>query len=487
MKRLDRDYKFGTSLKEALLSGKNVNIIAIATIGAAIAALSQGPLMQRSLTVYLDEAHKNVTVSVQVVSALPQGFTGISTGVSQHSMVTDLLTPDFARVMKNFTSNTPPEPSFGGCNGTCKTTIRVAGFVFDCSDSTTPYTYHSDEAPSIFSVAFTDIIGDMAPDYNETSAYFTGIKMEIIYAQLGDGTVNTSANGNSEVVCPGTMTKTTCNLQPATMEYPLIVDISKGTVTIDPDFDPMKYKPSSYLNVTVSSYNPTGGMTLGGMTLALNDTFKADFQMGPFHGERHPALTIQMTGTLPMSYLNLSNSNLATFGDSCNVSFSNPTVDLVKAVNDIAFRTAIAASNATTPYDSSDLDSPEVQPVNRYRANWPYLAASLAVTILGVAMIVPAFYGWWQLGRKVSLNPIEMAEAFNAPVLQAGDIIHKDADHLLELVGDRKVKYVPVEIEVPGQEGSTVKKMEIVNMDGDGHPEIASSSRPAHWVGGWSK
>jgi len=121
--------------------------------------------------------------------------------------------------------------------------------------------------------------------------------------------------------------------------------------------------------------------------------------------------------------------------------------------------------------------------VNRYKATAAYWAASLAITLLSIAMIIPSLYGWWLLGRKVSLNPIEMAEAFNAPVLQHEDAIHKDADHLLELVGEKKVKYVPVEHEVG--EGGVVKKMEIVDVASPNAPPVASEDKRAKWVGGW--
>jgi hypothetical protein len=138
------------------------------------------------------------------------------------------------------------------------------------------------------------------------------------------------------------------------------------------------------------------------------------------------------------------------------------------------------------PYVSSTVH--QSRAVNIYVANPAFWAASLAVTIIGVAMIIPAFYGWWRLGRKVSLNPIEMAEAFNAPVLRQRDTVHKYADHLLELVGDRKVKYVPVDYEAPGGEGR-VRKMEIVDV---AHPKAevvteAVGEGRAHWVGGWER
>jgi hypothetical protein len=91
--------------------------------------------------------------------------------------------------------------------------------------------------------------------------------------------------------------------------------------------------------------------------------------------------------------------------------------------------------------------------------------------------------GWWQLGREVSFNPIEMAEAFNTPLLQHADAAHKDADHLLELVGDKNVKYVPVEHEVG--EGGVVTKMEIVDVESPTAPRVAAQSSRARWIGEW--
>jgi hypothetical protein len=90
---LDQDYKFGTSLKNALLAGTKINIITIATIGAVISAMSQGPLMQRSLTTMLSTADITVTLSVQIASdplvslestlaALPRGQVPVSTPMS---------------------------------------------------------------------------------------------------------------------------------------------------------------------------------------------------------------------------------------------------------------------------------------------------------------------------------------------------------------------------------------------------------------------
>lgn len=483
VKRLDRDYKFGTSLKEALLSGKHLNIIAIATIGAAIAALSQGPLMQRSLTIYLDSATDNVTLSTQFASVFPHGFTGISTGTTMSSLGTNLLTPTFATVMKNYTSNTIPQGNVSGCNGTCTTTISALGFGVECTQVTEPYTFNSEGGPSIFSVSFHDDFVEAPPSFGDSTLSLATIRLETYFAHLAAGNLTTTADSTAVQYCEGTMTKRSCMLRPAAIDYPVIIDTVQNTTTIDLQADPLKYHVNSYENITAMSFVSDGQMTLGGMTFALNSTFLSDYALGPSKPTSVLSLNVAMTGTLPMSYLNLTNYDLLSFANNCNQSFSDPTIDMVRAVHDIAFRSAIAAVNSTTPVKS--YPAVQVRSVNRYKANWAYLAASLAVTIIGVAMIVPSFYGWWQLGRKVSLNPIEMAEAFNAPVLQQQDVVHKDADHLLELVGDRKVKYVPVEYAAQGDE--VVQKMEIVNVDAvaEQRPEIVSP-KPAHWVGGWN-
>lgn len=33
----------------------------------------------------------------------------------------------------------------------------------------------------------------------------------------------------------------------------------------------------------------------------------------------------------------------------------------------------------------------------------------------------PTYWGWWRLGRQVSMSPLEIARAFNAPILQDAD------------------------------------------------------------------
>jgi hypothetical protein len=43
---------------------------------------------------------------------------------------------------------------------------------------------------------------------------------------------------------------------------------------------------------------------------------------------------------------------------------------------------------------------------------------SLPLSLIGVVAVIPLYYGFWEMGRKVSMNPLEIARAFGAPVME---------------------------------------------------------------------
>ena len=505
----DQDYRFGTSLKNALLAGKEMNIIAIATIGAAITAMAQGPLMQRSLTTKLSSAQSSVPMKAQIADQIPPGYTGVNLGSITYGQGASFYTNEFSSVMKNYTDRMPMEPIITGCNGTCTGLIKAPGWVPVCTVSTAPYNYSSFDSDTlnpdknaefasnssglpvgsdVFSVTFSDVPTAADPENN---IVWMQMQLDVAYTslqQLND----TAADGTvTSMSCTGTKTTHSCLLSPALIEYPLIINTQQvnGTsqpavVQIDTTQDPFKFKPVSYTNLSLVGDDVTGHsatVTTNGLTLALRQLYGSYFTLGPFSNNSATPLITDVYNPIAATYLNATDEEFVNIGQTCAVQFSDPTADIIRALNEITFRIGLSATNASTAV--ADYTVVQTKPVNRYKATAAYWAASLAITLLSIAMIIPSFYGWWQLGRKVSLNPIEMAEAFNAPVLQHEDAIHKDADHLLELVGERKVKYVPVEHEVG--EGGVVKKMEIVDVASPNAPPVASEDKRAKWVGGW--
>lgn len=120
-------------------------------------------------------------------------------------------------------------------------------------------------------------------------------------------------------------------------------------------------------------------------------------------------------------------------------------LDVLTTIRELTFRAAVSLSNATTPIQRIAADETVVLAV--YRSNYAYLAGALAVMIACLLGTLPLFDGFWRLGRQVSLSPIEIARAFQAPVL-ADVHSNRPVHELLREVGNRRVRYgmLPVQI-----------------------------------------
>jgi hypothetical protein len=84
-----------------------------------------------------------------------------------------------------------------------------------------------------------------------------------------------------------------------------------------------------------------------------------------------------------------------------------------------------------------------------YRTDAAFVLSALTASVVGVLAVAPLYYGWWQLGRNVSLNPLEIAKAFRAPLL-GGVNSNADRVQLAAVVGHKRVRYGAVGI---GDEG----------------------------------
>jgi hypothetical protein len=111
--------------------------------------------------------------------------------------------------------------------------------------------------------------------------------------------------------------------------------------------------------------------------------------------------------------------------------------------------------NLLTQYQH-DIGSPNLTLVNRtvsqkvevmitseenvYETKPEWLAGAFAVIVIACLSIVPTYWGWWRLGRPVSMSPLEIAKAFDAPLMQQADPNGSVTDHLRS-VGDTRVRY----------------------------------------------
>lgn len=76
-----------------------------------------------------------------------------------------------------------------------------------------------------------------------------------------------------------------------------------------------------------------------------------------------------------------------------------------------------------------------------YKSNFSYMGGAIASTLLCILCVLPSYYGYWELGRKVTLGPFEIAAAFRAPDLHHAMHANAPVDKLMEEIGERRVQF----------------------------------------------
>lgn len=172
-----------------------------------------------------------------------------------------------------------------------------------------------------------------------------------------------------------------------------------------------------------------------------------------YHWQGAIGTIITLPDTLSNQFLEIPVGNNSLYGlgipVACESNWTDPTNHILLALNQIAFRVSINAAhfpvgNTTDPPNPQNLVMQQVQPINVFRSIYKYLAASTALTVICVALVLPTFMGWWEIGRGVTLNPIETAKAFDAPLLN-GPGSNAPLHELVKTMGMRNVRYGEVE------------------------------------------
>ncbi|KAK6439679.1 hypothetical protein LTR95_004121 [Oleoguttula sp. CCFEE 5521] len=74
-----------------------------------------------------------------------------------------------------------------------------------------------------------------------------------------------------------------------------------------------------------------------------------------------------------------------------------------------------------------------------YNTRFLYVMGAIISTVVCVLSVLPTYWGYWQLGRKVSLGPFEIAHAFRSPMTASA--ANADIDQVLQQVGHHRVQY----------------------------------------------
>ena len=112
------------------------------------------------------------------------------------------------------------------------------------------------------------------------------------------------------------------------------------------------------------------------------------------------------------------------------------------------------------------------------------MAVAVLVNLLRFISLLPIYYGWWELGRRTTLSPLETAKASGAPTLREVND-NGTVEQIIRQVGKRRIRYG--EILVSGQVGEEFlvpwkalgSRLQMADESKAGRPEAGVSFVPA--------
>ena len=467
---LHRSWSYGQSLWAALSSGSNFNIIALAAILTKIAIID-GPLLQRasSTAILPTPAVKILTVPIS-----PGPFSAYGTGfITGHGPSTSLFSSLFTDVLQAFNSKSSIVIPNSGCEGDCELTIVAAGFDVSCTSAPV-----SGSLPSLMGVSgITSQIFSITIDQGYTDTYMTGGWI----GRVGVNEINVTTFFKSQPGIDAGFVNHICSLRENIGKYKL--QLTNNTVTSLP-------LPSTNVTEQLITRGTEEGhqglleSTIGGIWLALSNRFTCSANLtavGPVYVSRWNS---SLGGSVYTEYINSSNRALA----SAAMTWTDPMPDILTMAHELSFRFALSSTTAnvitqginindaswiwnsgfprTFPLNQT-VQASQVKPTNIYVSHQNYLAGALGVILLSCISILPVYYGWWRLGRSFSQSPVEIAKAFNAPLLADANS-NDTAATMVRILGEREVRYGITNILSSGGAtgSSTSRQDKIVGMDG---------------------
>ena len=381
-----------------------------------------------------------------------------------------MLSRPLVKVLQEFTQKSPiylvnqTDPidiAKNSCKGLCATTVTGAGLNVTCTTSSSPYAY-----------TFTN--GKEEHDKKGVEGIdFFGTYLSWPTGAWAAPSFNLSIQYKSTPECAGNLVVKNCTMTPAIVNYPVIVDGNKSSIVLKPGIDSLTNATIKLTNIeqeenvkqpfTTELYNAS---TYGGIFKALSDTYGSSIRMKYEFFEYPTSGTYQVVtqGAIGQGYIDSTSMN-------CTMVFKDPTADILAGVRELMFRTAIASANESFPADIQRVTAVDSIETQVFKSTYLYLVIGVSVSLAAWLATSLVFFGWWNLGRTASLNPIEIAKAFGAPGLRSEDA-NAEAEELIKEIGTRQVRYGAISSGRDG-EGS----MELARL-GMGRPKHVRMPRP---------
>ncbi|KAL5598629.1 uncharacterized protein BROUX77_006463 [Berkeleyomyces rouxiae] len=371
-------WRAGQGIYCAVLSVLKVTAFAILSILIHTSTLARDPCFQNSIRIREKLHHANGTISVPVAASLDNYFAGSMTGRAQNVMITG----NFSQVLTDYQQRLPIGISNESDCANCTFALKAFGFKAECLNKSLAYNVSSyvTSGDKLF-----DTMSLLDVDVNS-----------VTFPNSNDGYLNVTVSRRPTPDCTGDMVIQTCFLYPATMKYNLRAD--DGAIS----FCNSSWQSDEFIaNTTLSS--PMAG--LDGNLAAFQDFAYSLFSSTAslrWSGAR--GWDYSHTGMLASTYILPPTNN-------CGPAFKDPMDGILNGFRELSLRTSLKQANLS----SSELQFANYTSFTQravYEVDYHWVIGGFVVSFVGFVGVIICLWGFWEVGRQVSLSPLEVARDF---------------------------------------------------------------------------
>jgi hypothetical protein len=382
--------------------------------------IGNNPLLQRSTRIRAATIAVQDKLSLDSAPRLPDGYLGViippitnsgSVSGSRNGLAT---TQDW---WWNRTISTANKTGYH-CDGTCTGEVEATGFTQSCSSSS-----------RLMDISAQENNGQVIFAINFTLTWKAADAPILTLTTLHSSAIDSS--------CTAYLSITTCIIQSAIIKYP--VQVQNSTISLEVD----KLQNATVVSKYVSpgdfrtAQRDQGAGPLEGLIdfignyMWANDTLILD----PFRNS-----SLYSGGLIPDLFFLADPSNYDPTilnVKKCALKWSDPTQYILNSMHQFLFLASLRAHNGT---DALSFTVQRSYPVLVFHSNYRFLAVALTIMLITLIATLLRLWGWWELGRNVSLSPLELAKAFQAPVMQrVGE--KSTISEILKVAGNVRVQY----------------------------------------------
>jgi len=328
---LHRQWKYGTSTWAAITSGRGMDKISLAKF-MVMSIFAVNPLLQRALITALRTEREGIRLSTAAATDVRSLQQMNFTDACQDSFYDPIqLSPTMTQIIQQFTDRQPIRGAVSGCVGNCSGTLAAAGIDFQCStvrntSFAANYGGGTGGTTQVFKTG-TNVMN-----------YHTGVAFNLtVFYATTDLNDDDDSEYDTMKSCHGVSTTVNCVLQP----------FSQRDGVITPETQRARVRILSTEPALVSSHMPPDrDPVFGGLSIAADSIFNSS---GTVETMGKYGWGFQTSGPLTATYL-VRGADART----CAVEFSDPTENIISKLNEIMFRVALAAPNASSPRTEFD-------------------------------------------------------------------------------------------------------------------------------------